>query len=72
MLLFAGFFLTLGAFLFGCVLTQVWSKNMEYRTQISMFQAIMFNLSGNSKASPLCVPKHSSPFSSTELLMKFE
>ena len=31
MLLFAGFFLTLGAFLFGCVLTQVRTWSSKYK-----------------------------------------
>jgi len=43
LLLFAAFFLVIGAFLFGCVLTQ----------------AVLFNLSGSSKETPLCIPNHS-------------
>jgi len=43
LLLFAGFFLVLGAFLFGCVLTQ----------------AVMSNINGSTKAAPLCVPDKS-------------
>merc|ERR1719189_1984579 len=42
LLLFAAFFLVIGAFIFGCVLTQ----------------AIMFNISGTSKSEPLCIPHH--------------
>jgi len=56
LLIFAGFFLVLGAFLFGCVLTQ----------------AIMFNIDGNSKVSPLCIPSSSSSFIKTKLKFLFQ
>ena len=56
LLLFAGFFLTIGAFLFGVVLTQVNIRIPTLSVLIILFQGIISNLSGHNSEPPLCVP----------------